>query len=487
MSAARSSGPDAPQPAQPQMAPAAPEHDRRGLALTVLLIPAALTLLSVTSVNVALPSIRDALGAGPAGQSLVLTAYAVAFALILLPAGRWGDAHGHKRVFLAGTAVFTAASLWCGIAPDVGQLVAARALAGLGGGLVITPVTAMIQLLYTGPERARPFGIMGAVFGASSAAGPLLGGLLVEAGGDLGWRLVFLVNVPIGLLALWAGTKVLPSPPLRGARGADPVGMALFSLALVGCIVPFSLVGRPWAVVLGILALGLALAAGFVAWERRRERATAPTAVPPELFRQRALPIGVATTFLGFAGFTSSFLMLALLWQDALGRSPFEAGVLVLPFALGSMASASQTQRLTDRFGVRIVTVGLCMTGVGLGTVGVLVLTVPPESLSLLLMAAPLLLAGCGVGIFVGPNTNASFVQTPGPRAGVASALVTVAQRAGTAVGIGILSLLFATLPGGPTALGTQATAAFISAGLVLVAAAVMVLTRRTALERELG
>lgn len=468
---------------QSQPTSARPERDRRGLALTVLLIPAALTLVSVTSVNVALPSLRDALGASPAGQSLVLTAYAVAFALILLPAGRWGDAHGHRRVFLIGTAVFTAASLWCGLAPDVGQLVAARALAGIGGGLVITPVTAMIQLLYQGPERARPFGIMGAVFGASSAAGPLLGGLLVQAGGDLGWRLVFLVNVPIGLLAFWAGMKVLPSPPPRGSRGSDPGGLTLFSLALVGCIVPFSLVGRPWPLVFGILAAGLALAVAFVAWERRRERAEAPTAVPPELFRQRALPIGVLTTFLGFAGFTSSFLMLALLWQDALGRSPFEAGVLVLPFALGSMTSASQTQRLTERFGVRIVTAGLCMTGVGLAAVGVLVLTVPPESLSLLTLAGPLLLAGCGVGIFVGPNTNASFVQTPGPQAGVASALVTVAQRAGTAVGIGILTLLFATLPGGPTALGTQATAAFTSGGLMLLAAAVMVLTRRAALE----
>ena len=115
---------------QSSSAPGHPTPDRRGLALTVLLIPAALTLLSVTSVNVALPSLRDGLGAGPAGQSLVLTAYAVAFALVLLLAGRCGDAHGHKRVFLAGTAVVTVASLWCGIAPDVGQVVAARALAG---------------------------------------------------------------------------------------------------------------------------------------------------------------------------------------------------------------------------------------------------------------------------------------------------------------------------------------------------------------------
>lgn len=455
----------------------------RWLALTVLLIPAALALLSVTSVNVALPAIRAGLGADAVGQSLVLTAYALVFALILLPAGRWGDQFGHKKVFIAGAVSFTVSSVWCGLAPDVTQLVLARALAGLGAGLVMTPVNALIQLLYQGPERARPFGVMGAVFGAASAAGPLLGGLLIEAGGELGWRLVFLTNAPFGVLAAALAVVVLPAAEPRGARGADPVGLTLFTAGLIGTMLPFSLGADPHAGDAALLAAGLGLLALFALWARHRERRGAFTVVPPRLFRQRALPIGVAVTFLGFAGFTASFLLLALLWQDALGHSPLAAGLLVTPFALGSVAGASSTQSLTRRFGTRIVTAGLTMITAGLVAVGVLVLALAP-ALNFWIMLVPLLVTGLGVGLFVGPNTNASFAQTEGGDAGVASAMVTAAQRCGTAVGIGLLSVLYATLPGGPAALGPQAVAAFVTAAFAGAAALLMVLSRRSALDR---
>lgn len=460
--------------------PAATGGQRRGLALTVLLIPAALTLLSVTSVNVALPSIRDALGASATQQSLVLTTYALAFALVLLFAGRLGDQYGHKKVYLAGVAVFTLASLWCGLATGPAELVAARALAGIGGGLAMTPVTALIQLLYKGPERARPFGIMGAVFGASSAAGPILAGLLLHAGGGFGWRLTFLVNVPFGLLAGLLALKALPSAKPAGVRGSDPVGLFLFTVGLVGTFLPFSLGQGLSALPLVILAAGVVVLVLFARWERKREQRDEFAAVPLRLFRQRALPIGVVTTFFGFAGFTASFLMLALMWQDALGHDGLSAGLLVLPFALGSVASAMVTQRLTRRFGTRVVTAGLAMITVGLAAVGLLVLMIAREDLTIPVMLVPLLVTGVGVGLFVGPNTNASFVQTEGRDAGVASALVTVAQRAGTAVGIGVLSALYATAD--VASLTTQAIAAFVTAALAGVAALVMVVTRRHSL-----
>ncbi|MFF3499446.1 MFS transporter [Streptomyces sp. NPDC003247] len=455
---------------------------RRWLPLTVLLIPAALTLLSVTSINVALPSIRTGLDAGTVGQSLVLTVYALTFALVLLPAGRLGDQYGHKKVFVAGVVIFTIASAWCALAPDITQLVAGRALAGIGGGLAMTPVTALIQLLYKGPERARPFGIMGAVFGASSAAGPLLGGLLIQSGGDIGWRLVFLVNVPFGILAAALGANVLPASQPRGVRGSDPVGLLLFTAGIVATMLPFSLGDGITPLNVVLLVVGLALLALFAVVQRRRERAEKFAVVPLRLFQQRALPIGVATTFLGFAGFTASFLMLAMLWQDALGHDALSAGLLVMPFALGSVISAINTQRLTQRFGIRIVTAGLTMITAGLAAVGILVLTVPAASLGFALMLVPLLVTGLGVGLYVGPNTNASFVQTEGRDAGVASALVTTAQRCGTAVGIGLLSALFTTLPGGPTNLHNQAIAAFVTAGFAAAAALLMIATRRSSL-----
>lgn len=457
--------------------------DTRWLALTVLLIPAALTLLSVTSVNVALPAIRDDLGAGPVAQSLVLTSYALVFALVLLPAGRWGDRYGHKKVFLAGVTVFTLASIWCGLAQSMPLLITGRALTAVGAGLAMTPVTALIQLLYQGPERARPFAILGAVFGAASAAGPLLGGLLVQAGDDVGWRLIFLVNVPFGLIAVAVAVVVLPTTQPRGVPGSDPVGLLLFTAGLVGTMLPFSLGDGVTNTNVVVLIIGIMLLTLFVAWERRRGGRGEFAVVPLRLFTRRALPIGVVTTFLGFAGFTASFLQLALLWQDALGHSALAAGLLVLPFALGSVAGSIATGRLTAVFGVRIVTIGTTMATVGLVTVGVLVLTVPAATLSVWIMLLPLLLTGTGVGLFVGPNTNAAFAQTDGRDAGVASALVTAAQRCGTAVGIGLLSAIYVTVPGGPTELSTQSAAAFVTAAFTGAAALVMVFTRRSRLE----
>ncbi|WP_460776582.1 MFS transporter [Microbacterium sp. GXF7504] len=456
---------------------------RRRLALTVLLIPAALTLLSVTSVNLAVPAIRDGIGADATQQSLVLTAYALAFALVLLPAGRLGDQFGHKRVFVAGVAVFTAANLWCGIAPDPTQLVLARVLAGVGAGLTMTPVNAIIQLLYKGPERARPFAVLGAVFGASSAVGPLLGGILIHSGGEIGWRLTFLVNVPVGILAVALAIFVLPTTKPLGARGSDPLGMLLFTLGVGLAILPFSLGGgfTVWSTVM--LIAGILLLTGFGAWIRARARQDRFAVVPTRLFRQRALPIGVVSTFLGFAGFTSSFLVLALLWEEALGHDALSAGLLVSPFAIGSVVGAVLNRPLMQRYGTRMITGGLTMITAGLAAVGVLVLALPATALTFLVMLVPLLVTGVGVGLFVGPNANAAFVQTEGRDAGVASAMVTAAQRTGTAVGLGILSAMYALLPGGAASLANQAIATFVTAAFAGAAALTLVVTRRSRLE----
>ena len=175
--------------------------------------------------------------------------------------------------------------------------------------------------------------------------------------------------------------------------------------------------------------------------------------------------------------------MLALLWQDALGHSAMAAGLLVAPFAVASVVSAMASRRLTARIGSRVVTVGLGLITAGLAAVGLLVATLRAEQVTFAVMLVPLLALGTGVGLFVGPNTNASFAQTRGADAGVASALVTAAQRCGTAVGIGLLSAVLVTAPGGPTALGTQAVAAFTAAGFAAAGALVMVVSGRHRLD----
>lgn len=465
--------------------PALPtEH--RGAALTVLLVPASLTLLSVTSVNVALPAIREDLATGAISQALILTSYAFVFALLLLPAGLWGDRYGHKRVFVIGTVLFGLGSLWAGVAPDAVQVILGRAMTGVGGALAVTPLTALIQLMYAGPERARPFGIMGAVMSASSAAGPLLGGVLIQSGGDLGWRMVFLVNVPIALIAALVAAKIIPTTPPAQARRADLVGLTLFTAGLACAMLPFSLGTGVTAANGVLLIVGVGLLVGFGAWVRHRDAHNRPSAVPAGLFRQRAMPIGFVTTFLGFAGFTAAFLMLALLWQEGLGRSALAAGLVVLPFATGSTVSAIASNSLTAKMGAHIVTVGLAMIAGGLATVAVMILLLPPEQVTILLVTVPLFITGLGAGMFVGPNTNASLAQTSTQDAGVGSAMVTVAQRAGTAMGIGMLSAWYVAMPdSGPDAMQTHAIAAFGTALLPAVAAVVMVATKRAQLQTD--
>src|SRR5450759_4292769 len=200
-----------------------------------------MSLLDATIVNVALPTIRTSLNASESTLSWIISGYALSFGLALIPAGRLGDRYGHKWVFFSGLALFTAASLACGLAQDGTQLIVARVVQGLAGGIFVPAVTAYIQLLFTGRTRGKAFAIMGAVIGVSSALGPLIGGLLIQAFGNTnGWRLVFVVNLPIGIVALVATVFLLPSGSENSDRsdGVDILGLLLLSGGLVAILVP---------------------------------------------------------------------------------------------------------------------------------------------------------------------------------------------------------------------------------------------------------
>ena len=210
-------------------------------ALSVLLIGMFMSLLDATIVNVALPTIRTSLDASEATLSWIISGYALAFGLALIPAGRVGDRFGHKWVFFSGLALFTVASLACGLAQSDTQLIVARVVQGLAGGIYLPAVTAYIQLLFSGRTRGRAFAIMGAVIGVSSALGPLIGGLLIQAFGDAnGWRLVFVVNLPIGVIALIAAAFLLPAGSESSGKsaGVDLLGLTLLSGGLVAILVP---------------------------------------------------------------------------------------------------------------------------------------------------------------------------------------------------------------------------------------------------------
>src|SRR4051794_18186571 len=216
-------------------------NPRRWGALTVCLVAGFMTLLDVSIVNVALPSIATGLHAGESSLQWIVSGYALTFGLLLVPAGRFGDARGRRPVFMWGLAAFVLASVACGLAPNDGTLIAARLLQGAAGGVLTPQVSGLIQQLFRGAERAKAFGALGASIGLSTAVGPLLGGLIISVfGADLGWRFVFFVNLPVGLVALFLAARLIPHVPATGRRESlDPVGVLLLGAAVTCVLLPF--------------------------------------------------------------------------------------------------------------------------------------------------------------------------------------------------------------------------------------------------------
>ena len=419
-------------------------------ALGVLLIGMFMSLLDATIVNVALPTIRTSLSANEATLSWIISGYALAFGLVLIPAGRLGDRFGHKWIFVAGLALFTVASLACGLAQDSTQLVIARVIQGLAGGIYLPAVTAFIQLLFTGKTRGSAFAIMGAVIGVSSALGPIVGGLLIQAFGEKeGWRYVFDVNVPIGIIALVAAVALLPkgaaSASARASGGVDWIGLALLAGGLVAILVPLiegQTLGWPlWTYLL--IAGGVVLIVLFALWEISYTKRGRSPLVPPHLYSHPAFTGGTILALVYFAAFTSIFFSISILWQSGLGHTALESGFVSIPFAVGSILGASQSSRLAPILGRKVLVIGVGMLTVGLVAVWLVLLLVPAADLVNWDLLGPLLVAGLGSGLFIAPNAQFIVATVDPQEAGAASGVVGTMQRLGSAVGIAVIGSVF--------------------------------------------
>lgn len=420
---------------------------RAWLALAVLLAGAFMSLLDTTIVNVALPTIRDSLGASEATLSWVISGYALAFGLALIPAGRVGDRFGHKWVFFAGLALFTAASLAAGLAQDNVQLITARVIQGLGGGTFFPAVTAFIQLMFVPQKRGKAFAVMGAVIGVSSALGPIVGGLLIEAiGEETGWRWIFAVNLPLGVLALVAAAILLP----RGAEGkrasTDAVGLLLVSASLVAILIPLIQgedAGWPLWTYLSLVA-GVVLLVLFALWERRLAARGVEPLVPPHLFSHPSFTGGTILALVYFAAFTSIFFTISIVWQTGLGHTALEAGLVSVPFAVGTIVGASQSDRLAERLGRTVLNLGVGLLAVALIALWLVFLLVPATELSSWHLLAPLLVGGLGSGFFIAPNARFIVATVDRSEAGAAAGVIGTMQRIGSAIGIAVIgSVLF--------------------------------------------
>jgi EmrB/QacA subfamily drug resistance transporter len=464
-------------------------------AVSIVLVGAFMALLDTTIVNVALPSIRTALHASPDTLEWVVSGYALGYGLALVPAGRAGDRFGHKPLFLAGLTIFTLASVACGLSQSPAEIIAARAVQGLGAGIFYPAIAATIQLSFTGPQRSKAFGMLGAVIGVSTALGPVLGGVIIEvAGARDGWRWVFLVNLFIGAVALPLAAWLLPSAPSRRRRSFDPAGLALLSAGLLGLLIPLvegQQTGWPaWCYAsFGGCAVAFALLAW---WERRAQRRGGDPLLAPGLLAKPSFSAGAIFAVVYFAGFTSVFFTLSILWQEGLGRSALMTGLVLVPFSFGSLAAAANSDKLSARLGRMVLIVGCVLVAAGLGLVTLVVhLTAPhPDGWYLV---GPLLLAGLGNGMVIAPNQDFVLATVPRSEAGTASAMLGTAQRVGSAIGIAVIgTVLFGTLhvQPGPAAVAaafshSAQVALLANVGMVVLALVLVLALPRTIPDRR--
>lgn len=435
--------PVAPRPSDGAASSVFTPHQQRILA--VLLIPIFMSLLAVSSINVALPALQRGLDASDAELQWAISGYTLVFGMVLVPAGRAGDLFGRRRLFMVGLGVFALGALLSGLAPTGVLLVLARLVMGVGAGLLNPQVTGFIQGEFSGASRARAFGALGAVVGVSVAVGPLLsGGLITWLGGDLGWRTTFLVNVPIAFGALIVARHWLPrtAPVRTGRPDLDPVGVVLLAGALVAVMLPFLDRGLgPWR--FALVPVGIGLAALWTRWEARYARRGRAPMVDLRLFQTRSFACGALLIAIYFTGSTSMFVVIAMFMQNGLGYPALHAALIGLPSAVMSSVMATVAGRVVLRTGRRIVVLGIALALLAVvGSIGVAWAN-REFGLSPWWLLLTLAILGAGQGLVVSPNQTLSLAEVPPRHSGTAGGVLQTGQRVGTAVGTAVIVGVF--------------------------------------------
>ncbi|MDY6052318.1 MAG: MFS transporter [Rothia sp. (in: high G+C Gram-positive bacteria)] len=437
-----------PNPGPPE--PHLPASSSPRKLLIALLTPLFMALMAISVVNVALTPIRHSLDASSSQAQWVVSGYALAFGVPLVASGRIGDATGRRRMFIIGVSLFTLGSLISALAPTIEILIAARVLQGLGAGFFNPQTTGIIQANFTGQARARAYGMFGTVVALAVIVGPVLGGFLIQIFGDaLGWRMMFLVNVPIGisgllLARLWVPNDTALAPGHRRAHlDLDPIGMTALALAIFALLFPF--VERSGNLLIwACLPLGLALIAFFVAWENRYKRAGRPPMLDMDMVTQPAFRNGIMIVTLYFLGNTSVWLVIPIYLQNHLGQSALMAALITIPSSLLSAFASPWAGRRVLARGRRIVMLGF---GLSLTSTLATMLTVTPVEqgqLPVWALAVPLILLGAGGGLVISPNQTLTLASVPVAISGVAGGVLSLGQRMGTAIGTAIIpSILY--------------------------------------------
>jgi EmrB/QacA subfamily drug resistance transporter len=410
-------------------------RSRPRLTLAVVSLALFMVVLDNLIVTVALPSIREDLGATLESLEWTINAYTLAFAVMLIPGAALGDRFGRRRVFLLGLGLFTAASAAAGLAPDTGSLIAARAIQGVGGAIVSPLTLTLLADAFPAERRGAALGIWSGISGMGVALGPLVGGAVVEG---ISWHWIFWINVPIGLALLPAAAAVL-----RESRGAAP-RMDLPGLGLVGTglfALVFGLVrgqGEGWTspLIVAALALGAVLLAGFVAWELRAE---APM-VPMRLFRRRTYAVTNAVSFFMYFGTFGAIFLLTQLVQEVMGFSPLQAGVRMLVWTGATTVTAPVAGVLAERYGPRaFMAAGLALQAGALAWIAAV--TGPATAFASLVV--PFAMAGVGMALVFAPSASALLSVVTPAQAGQASGTNNAIREVGGVFGVAVVSTIF--------------------------------------------
>jgi EmrB/QacA subfamily drug resistance transporter len=426
-----------------------PELDRRRRQLVLMICCCSLFVVGLdnTIVNLALPSIQHDLDASVTSLQWTIDAYTLTLASLLMLSGSTADRIGRRRVFRIGLLLFSAGSLACSIAPNVGALVGFRVLQAIGGSMLNPVAMSIIVNVFTEPrERARAIGIWGGVTGLSMAAGPVLGGLLVDA---VGWRSIFWVNVPVGIAAMILAGRFIPESRAPRPRRLDPVGQLLVMVLLGG--LTFAIIEGPvrgWGspLIVGCLAAAAVAAVTLVPWESRR---TDPL-IDPRFFR--SVPFSGATVIAvcAFASLAGFLFLNALYLQSVRGFSALHAGLLTLPMAALCAVLPPISGRIVGARGARIP---LVLGGLGLTLSGASLLPLTTDY-PLWLLVIGYLAFGAGFGLINPPITNTAVSGMPAAQAGVASAVASTSRQVGTALGVAIIGSVVTSRVSGPLGTG---------------------------------
>jgi EmrB/QacA subfamily drug resistance transporter len=461
-------------------------------ALLVVLFGSFMDLLDATIVTVAAPAVAQDLGAGDAEIQWMIASYVLALGAGLVTGGRLGDQYGRKRLFMIGLAGFMLTSALCALAADPGMLIGMRAAQGLTAGVMVPQVFGIIRASFAPGERAKAFGAYGAVQGLASVAGPLLGGLLVD--GDvfgLGWRTIFWINVPVSILALIIGAKVLPESRSASTARPDLLGALLAASGILLLLLPIIQTetwGWTWASY-ALLAAGIAVLAIFLTYERRLAGRGDEPVFDPALLGIRAFAIGLSASVLFFGGLGSYFLTLSVYLQNGTDRTALETGLVILPYALGSIITSGLGVAFAAKAGrALLVTGSLTIAASQLALWAVIRDGNDPGYWHL---ALALFVGGLGLGLAAPILVNVVLAGVPGRNAGAAGGVLSTVNQIGGAIGIAVLGTVFFTAVTG-SATGAPGPADYghalsivlvVSAVVYVVAALVMLALPKTAAE----